>query len=207
MRDDAFAYSRPKLALYPRGFLGAELPAKIAKIQSPEFQIQAANNTFAVSAPSQTGEIVANDNVEGLYSILLRNSPETLSFDFREKILITAMNAFGDQNFYFWYKAQLRSPAFGQNHSDFLDDTLNFIQTGARRMTVETWGSFVRNEETGLLKQEISEKAAEFFGISSRGVHRLERKSRLMDVIQGWTSQQNGIYDLLQTMHLLFGTY
>lgn len=197
----------PKFMLYPRGFLGAELPAKITRQTAPEFQIQAAQNTFAVSVPSQTGELEPNDNVERLYSKLLHNEPGTLSFDFREQVLITALNAFGTSDFYEWYRVQFNSPAFGQNHSDFLDDTLTYITSGRRRMAVDTWGSFLCNEETGLLRQELTPVAAEFFGVSSRGRDYAQRTSKLIDIIQSWTAQQNGIYDLLQTMHLLFGTF
>jgi hypothetical protein len=147
----------------------------------------------------------ANPVVETLYAQYIKRAASTMSFEFREKVLIAALDAFGDKNFYSWYKTQLQSPAVGDVHLRFLDDVLRFISTGRRQMSLETWASFLQMNDAGERPQEFTPTAQEFFKIYKDGVYPSISQYSLANVIQQWLSQPGGIEDLLGTLHLLFG--
>lgn len=199
---------RSDFKLYPRGFLGAPQGPKIEKMPRPfDEQLSRVQTQFSLLRPTESNSLVPNQNVESLYSEYINNGARVLDFDFRKRVLITALNAFGTTMFDMWYQKQTTSPAFGDLHSQFIDDTLRFIADGKREMSVETWGSLLTYSDKGELHREVSEYAAEFFGISTRGYNRHRRNATLVEIIQQWTSKPNGFEDLLCTLHVLFGTY
>lgn len=142
-----------------------------------------------------------NPAVEALYSTIIRNGVHADSFEFRKQLAVTALNAFGTKDFYEWYIAQHQSPACGDSHGKYLLDTLKFIQTGKRDMSVETWGSILFMTDEGDDISEAKDKFIEdFFGSVQ-----YQRNRNLVDVIQSWLSQPTGANDLLYSLHILFG--
>jgi hypothetical protein len=51
----------------------------------------------------------------------------------------------------------------------------------------------------------LSERAQEFFGVPAFGLSRQPQNSELIEVLQAWVSQPDGMEDLLGSMHVLFG--
>lgn len=192
------------LRLYPRGFLGKVLPPRlVAKARPYEIRVRTTTSVGIVTPQQNTAD--ANPVVETLYAQYIKRAASTMSFEFREKVLIAALDAFGDKNFYSWYKTQLQSPAVGDVHLRFLDDVLRFISTGRRQMSLETWASFLQMNDAGERPQEFTPTAQEFFKIYKDGVYPSISQYSLTNVIQQWLSQPGGIEDLLGTLHLLFG--
>lgn len=191
--------------LYPRGFLGAMLESRVEH----EARTQEGSHGFV----NQTASVMRNQNdfqhtnpaVETLYGQQINRAPGVLSFEFKRSVLRTALNAFGTPMFDFWFTMQFRSPAAGEMHLRFLDDTLRFIQTGRREMALETWAALLQPDEPKVNGAQLSEYAKEFFGIPSGGYNRHPRNRKITEVIQSWCSQPNGLEDLLCTMHVLFG--
>jgi hypothetical protein len=197
---------RGEFKIYPRGFLGAHLRERIEQQQ----RLMENNTGFvpvkvnAFKKPNGVDDY--NHEVAALYASYIKRSADSTSFEFRDKVLHAALRAFGTPNFRFWFEAQFQSPVLSDLHYRFLDDTLKFIQGGRREMSLETWGAIVSIANNDEGSGKLSEFANEFFGISSGGVNRYARDASLIDTIQCWCSQPNGIEDLLGTLHLLFGT-
>jgi hypothetical protein len=192
--------------IYPRGYLGAVLAPRIEKSPAPfESEYRKLQNNLNLFQ-SSAGQIAVNENVESLYSKYIRNSYKAESFDFRKLVLITALGAFGTDAFDFWYLKQFESPSVGDMHRRFLEDCLRFILTGRREMTLETWDSLIDYSDAGELRAPVSEYTAEFFGITSNGYVRQRRNTMLVDVLQDWCAQPNGLEDLLLSLHVLFGS-
>lgn len=192
--------------IYPRGFLGAVLAPRIEKQPAPfesEYRRLQNNLNLFQSSPAQ---IAVNENVESLYSKYIRNSYKASSFEFQKLVLITALNAFGTEAFDFWFLKQFESPSVGDLHRKFLEDCLRFISTGRREMPLETWDSLLDYSDSGEMRGPVSEVTAEFFGISTNGYNRIRRNTMLVDVLQDWCAQPNGLEDLLCSLHVLFGT-
>ncbi|WP_233875182.1 hypothetical protein [Paraburkholderia adhaesiva] len=201
--------------LYPRGFLGKILPPRLVVKPRP-FDVRIRTTPIAGIVVPQQITADANAAVEMLYAQYIKRAAATMSFEFREKILIVALDAFGTASFSDWYATQAESPSFGDTHQRFLDDTLRFIRHGRRNLSLEAWASFLLPSEGGTRPvgasefgdaAESSEVAGEFFSYmqSAQPVTAGATTVLLADVIQQWTSRPGGIEDLLGTLHLLFG--
>lgn len=190
--------------VYPRGFLGAQLKERVEQEQ----RLREDNHGFTavkVSAFKKSNSVSDyNHEVEALYAAYIKSAPDVTSFEFRRRVLVAAMHAFGSSNFQFWYEAQMQSPVLGDLQARFLDDTLKFLRTGRREMSLETWAAILTIENNdGRLG--MSEYACDFFGITSKGQHRYSQNTLLTEVIQLWCSKHNGLEDLLGSLHILFG--
>jgi hypothetical protein len=197
--------SNEGFTVYPRGFLGSILAPRIEKSAAPfEAQYRQLQPSLNI-LQNNTGSILVNENVESLYSKYIRNTYKASSFDFQRLVLTTALGAFGSQSFDFWYLKQFESPSVGDLHRKFLEDCLRFIMTGRRDMSLQTWDSLIDYSDSGELRGQVSDMAADFFGITTNGYVRQRRMTTLVDVLQGWCAQPNGLEDLLQSLHILFG--
>lgn len=194
----------PEFSIYPRGFLGdfnGERPEQL--IERPDPLFRSIQNTHRW-ADSPAPKVTSNKAVEELYGTYMKNAGDTSSREFRKKILKAALHAFGTMQFDHWYAKQFVSPSVGDTHHRFLDDTLLYIKTGRREMCLENWAallSYNENAETN----GLSEAGADFFGISTMSTYRNRQNGNLIDIIAMWTSQSNGIEDLLGSLHILFG--
>lgn len=195
-----------QLKIYPRGFLGKPLEAQLKMKAKPfESRLNALAVRVNIFTP-QVNTVDANPVVESLYGQWINGRPETTSFDFRKKVMIAALDAFGTSNFYEWIAAQHASPAFGDLHKRFLEDTLFFLQNGRRQMDLTTWTSLVTINDSGERTEDWSDLAKEFFGIADAD-HQWRRSEnrQLTEVIQKWLSHARGFDDLVGSLHLLFG--
>lgn len=193
--------------LYPRGFFGAELKPSIKKHLNPfSSEVKRLQPSISLFHNQRSGDqIKVNEDVEALYAQMITRVVTFDDFEFREAVLVTALNAFGTQQFDFWYSQQQYIPSAGNLHREFLEDTLQFIETGTRSQHMQTWNDLINSNDTGHRQTVMSQKAIEFFGISSNGIRREPRNSNLVDVLCNWTSQPGGFSDLLFTLHILFG--
>lgn len=195
-----------QLKIYPRGFLGKPLEAQL-KLKARPFE--ARYNALAVRVnifTPQVNSVDANFIVEALYGKWINREPDTTSFEFRKKVWIAALDAFGTSNFYEWFAAQHASPSFGDLHKRFLEDTLFFLQNGRRQMDLTTWTSLITINDSGERFSEPSAAVKEFFGIADAD-HQWRRSEnrQLTEVIQKWLSHARGFDDLVGSLHLLFG--
>lgn len=212
---DIRASTGSALRLYPRGFLGKTLPPRLV-IKPRPFDLRIRTTPIAGIVIPQQNTADASAAVEMLYAQTIRRAAATMSFEFREKILIVALDAFGTASFTDWYATQPESPSFGDTHQRFLDDTLHFIRHGRRDLSLESWASFLLPFDGGRRLAHVSETtgengpgetAEEFFSYmqSTQPIAAGHGTVLLADVIQQWTSRPGGIDDLLGTLHLLFG--
>jgi hypothetical protein len=194
------------LKIYPRGFLGRPLEPQV-KLKAKPFEARL--NALAVRVnvfTPQVNSVDANPMVESLYGKWINRAPETVGFDFKEKVLIAALGAFGTENFLDWYASQLYSPVFGDMHRRFLLDTLYFLINGRRNMSIENWTALVSVNDSGEKLEEFNPQEREFFGIKDPDAQYRQPQNRsLYEIIQLWVSHPSGFDDLVSTLHLLFG--
>ena len=192
--------------LYPRGFLGAAMGAQVAPILRPmEDRIKHHQFHTDMFKPARA-PVEVNVNIEQLYRKRLNNESHLATFEFREKLLIIALNTFGTSDFCYWFRTQHVSPATGDLHRRFLDDTLRFILTGRREMFLETWNTLLTLSDIDGNITPLSTYAKEFFCMDSNTASSPPKQNiKLREVIQQWVSRPNGFEDLLGSLHILFG--
>ncbi|EKD22684.1 MAG: hypothetical protein ACD_84C00011G0001, partial [uncultured bacterium] len=157
------------LRQYPRGFLGTNVDS--------------------------AGIDTANVAVETLYAQYIKNNIATCTPEFRHSILKVALNAFGTKDFSDWFLTQPKSPSYGDMHERFLIDTLRFIETGRRDLSLESW-SILLKKTTERVSSKLNVKITrDFFGIYNdlASLSKAERNVQLTDVIQNWCSQPGGL--------------
>lgn len=195
-----------KLQIYPRGFLGTPLPPTIARKETP-FSNTYKQKQFSWSLlDTQDKKRFGDYNVEKLFSKYIRSEGNINSHAFRERIFKEAFKLFSGNHFYFWYQAQKASPLFGDYHQRFLEDTLQYLYTGKRELSVQAWDSLLSLSTETEDNVQDSRKVLEFFGdhVTGEG-EKTPRNRSTVDVLQLWWSKPAGVGDLLYTLHILFG--
>ena len=195
--------------MYPRGFYGKNVSFQVSRTTNP-FKDAIERVQFDASGSKKTMQsIPPNPFVEGVYSDYIKKAVDTNTFEFRERVLSCAIDAFGTKCFLTWYLTQFSSPMASQLHNDFLEDTLRYISTGRRNMALETWQTLLRGTDEGNNIGKISQYAKEFFHLGDGNVNLANIPHNpdfdILKIIQYWCEKNNGMEDMLCTMHILFG--
>lgn len=137
-----------------------------------------------------------DESVELLFRAQVDRSTNTRSWPFYESVLTNALRLFGDLRE--WFKEQLSNPNLVGYNRQFVSDTLNFIETGERELPVLTWFDLVSEGGAGHHAHAIPQRLQD-----NKLLTRTSQSS--LELMQKWVQQPNGLEDLLNTMHLLFG--
>lgn len=98
-----------------------------------------------------------------------------------------------------WFIAQDLNPWVDEYNYQFVIDTLRFIGTGRRRMSVYIWRDLVSNAPAeGLEHVSARHDIADVFD-------QLKLTTSVDALIQLWCSQDGGFDDMMNTLNLLFG--
>jgi hypothetical protein len=160
------------------------------------------NVAFTANFTPPKTELISNPQVNQLWEDHLSGAGKTSSFAFRERLLVCAMTVFGS-DMLAWFDLQKQNPYMSALHKNFLNDTLGFIDTGKRSVSVTTWMSLVGISQTVQSSPGTTVKTKEFFRTDSQPGMR--RPTAICDVLVQWTSQPSGFDDLLSTMAIIFG--
>lgn len=195
-----------KLQIYPRGFLGSPLPVQVARKQTPFSQSYKQKQFSWSLLDTQDKTRIGDYNVGKLFSKLIRAEASINSHSFRERIFKEAFKLFGGNHFYFWYHAQKASPILSDYHKRFLEDTINYLSTGKRELSVQSWDSLLSLTTDVNEYGTDSRNVIDFFNdrVDGEGIKTPTNRTTV-DVLQLWWSKPAGVSDLLYTLHILFG--
>lgn len=173
-------------SLYPRGFitragLGAPLP-------SP----RTAGFRNAVT------EVDGDPALNAIFDISREGVVNLMAWDYRSKALNAFSKLYG--NFHLWvYTQAVQNPYCYDLAFEFLCDTLDYIATGQRRLSVQTWLELLQEHP----EQRLS--------IDHNGRYEKEIKARLEKIgtdenaIAKWCQHPEGFTDLLFATNIFFG--
>ena len=108
-----------------------------------------------------------------------------------------AVELFGGNHLLSFIQENLKYNRFKSDlHFEFLKDTIEFIKTGKRSMSISTWQSLLiiptgKMSTTQAVKTTYSMNPSEYSGAT----------------IQKWLTQENGLADLTYSMRIIFGRY
>lgn len=119
-------------------------------------------------------------------------------WEFRRKVVQEGLRLFtGNYN---WFIRQDSNAQVTGYAYEFLQDTLRFVATGRRRLSIHTWPSMLMEDpDGGLTLVENRHDIRQLF-------HALHLSTSPEAMIQKWLSQKDGFDDMMYTLHLLFGT-
>lgn len=122
----------------------------------------------------------------------------TVHWEFRKRVIDLARILFNGN--YNWFIRQDNNAYITEHNYAFLQDTVRFIATGRRRLSIHTWPMLLTAEPaSGLQLIEDRRVISELFkdlGLSTNN----------NNVLQKWLSQENGFDDLMYTLNMLFGS-
>lgn len=141
-----------------------------------------------------TGESFGDEGVSELYDRFTARQSLSYDWSYISAVIKRATSLIGD-DFNRWLKIQTpNNPyVYGVNR-DFLEDTVNYIRTGTRRMPIHLWRE--------LLVEKPRERSAVESTVKYTPIVPLDRGA---DYIGCWLSHPDGLSDLICTLHILFG--
>ena len=192
-----------QVVIYPRGFLGYNIGLPI---QREETDLTKLMNNIRYNRPSldRGKTVIANTDIESLAELYRGGDRSIRSMEFREKVLVAAMQCFGTQSFYDWCKLQQESPYFTDLHKRFLNDTLGFIASGERRMDTRAWKNIITVRVPNPNDDRVVYEMDDYFKMKLPAAVR--RPFDVARTIADWTSQPGGFEDMIATLRIIFGT-
>ena len=170
--------------------------------------------TKAIAPPSP---YVFSVDVVELYTKFLSDHNVMKDFDYRERILVTFKNLISHRSFKDWIDHQLSSKMLTQLHRKFLLDTINYIQTGERKVAVESWYRIITPREASLSDKTPEIRSGEYFNAATFsafkgqsdpfGYDYSKLDPDINEVITRWVSHNAGYVDLLYFLVLVYGEY
>lgn len=191
------------IVLYPRGFLGFDIGLESRSKGSDATTIL---NNIKLNKQSfvKPRSFVSNAHVEDLWKQFKNGDKFLSSFAFRKKILVVALKAFGTRSFYEWCLLQDSNPHITDMQKRFINDTLNYINTGKRTVIIQSWLRLVSSPDTAINGSDSVElKLGEYFQ-HNEPLHYRQCDS-VATILKKWLSNKNGFEDLIGTLHVLFG--
>lgn len=108
-----------------------------------------------------------------------------------------AVSLFGGTDLFNFVHTNLLYNRFKSDlHYRFLNDTLDYIKTGKRTMSILTWMRLLISPTQGISKKHASKTAYTMNSDCYRNV-----------TVMNWLSRDGGLQDLVITLYIIFGKY
>lgn len=132
-----------------------------------------------------------------LFNIYTGPANPSMTWDFRKEVIQAAMRLLGGNKN--WFMRQDANPLVVEYNYQFVLDTVRFISTGRRKISIYAWPDLLSYHSEGALPKvaERREVATLF--------RELGLTTPIADLIQQWCSHRGGFDDMMYTLNLLFG--
>lgn len=185
--------------IYPSGFLGSNA---MEVTDEPRQQPPRHRLFDGVESDSYACPVTGMRQVDRLYQQAARDIDGFLSFDFREKVMLCALQAFGTNSFSQWVYAQMKSTHYSDYHQLWIVETLRYVIEGKKRsFTHDTWASLLMNSRAEVRPAE--EEIRRLLSLNNGGLSDM----KLDTFLRMWVQKPKGCDDLLSSLHVLFGTH
>lgn len=186
--------------IYPRGFVGKRL-VDVLNESGDEYRattvmMQAVAGTTVETVNSR---MLPHPEVEELFFSILKDPLLLREFNVRERILRTARSMFTN-DLKRWVYSQHVSPAFSNNHFEFIKQMFEYAETGRSRLSNHTWSSLLKGNITPLSSEnKPSAKEVDDY------THSEAFPSSIVSFLVNVTKQPQGWSQLVFFLHILFG--
>lgn len=109
-----------------------------------------------------------------------------------------AVELFGGNQLEYFFTANISHGEFKSDlHFKFLEDTVLFLRTGKRSMSINTWIDLLVDSQDSLMKKKPGVKVT--YSMTSKLYRGL--------TVQDWLSKDGGLVDLVFSMFIIFGEH
>lgn len=149
--------------------------------------------------PTKRFEIRQGDpRVHTLFVEFTNYATRAGTWDFQKRVVNLAQELFAGE--YSWFIRQDSNALMKDQNYAFVLDTVRYIGTGRRKFSIHTWPALLTYEvPTGT--ESVSDRRDIYFLMQE-----LKVPTDATAVLQKWLSHPGGIYDLMYTLHMLFGS-
>lgn len=131
--------------------------------------------------------------IEARWSRYLHNLAEVTPVVLVLPMIEELKSTFGDFRQWLWVNVSANN-LVNDLCLDFLKDTLQFIETGSRSMSIDTWYNLIeRNPTPTELSQDRIDNFKKIYIPNTE------------EMLAKWCGNENGVVDLFKTAHILFG--
>lgn len=196
------------LVVYPRGFIGVSNSGLNKETNNKSISDQITETRFNNPQKADNNQDVYSMNIYKMYRAMIDGVVTRDKFTFTRGVLVEAFRAFGSRDFSDWIKIQRRSRYFTLNHQKFILDTLRFIKTGKREVSMRNWEvilhlQLIDDKDSVIKNANFDKEIVEFFSSFSSNGKLIG--TNLADVLPCWLSHRGGTEDLLLTLNMIFG--
>jgi hypothetical protein len=134
-------------------------------------------------------------DVVALYQEFTGPGAQVKNWEFRKKVIKLAYRLFtGRTN---WFIGIDDDRSVQQYNYEFILDTVRYIATGSRRISIHSWPDLIGHNQPGFIRKEHSEVRNLFKDLAL--------SNDMVTLIQRWCAQKGGVDDLMLTLNILFG--
>lgn len=195
-----------QLNIYPSGFLGS------STVEKPQVAaiVSNAHDFFNRGITKAESRFPASKEVMDLWTITLSGSPEYRTFEFKERILKYAFDAFGTDKLLDWIVTQGQSPHFTDMHARWLEETLRYVLTNKpRAMSGTSWKAILSTDSLVTIRDALTPGIKgllfEDTGTARQSSGLCRKDMSLKEFIGLWVQRPDGIGDLMGSLYMLFG--
>ncbi len=166
--------------MYPRGYVS------FAKDQSIDENIIEDNITL----------LEGDATFMVLYKQFLSHQVNTDGWEYQSSVIKSAMRLFGNYAIWAGFQASSNDRVNGLALA-FIKDTVDFLRTGYRHMSVITWRDLVEDNPEAILNSASRKRMVDVLGDISDIIH---------NPLGLWLSKPDGFGDLIISLYICFGT-
>ncbi len=195
------------LSPYPSGFLGSNEVNRTDTSNDSKHLVAAVNQIFnRANISKEKSPYESNTEVNSIWAKILNNSNEYISFDFKQNVLKTALNAFGTDYLVQWLSVQHKHPNFTKDHHNFIDETIGFIYQGKpRQISHSNWITILDSSKIENNTVQYTETQAKWLAEPSTKYGFKNSSKTIHDLVHDWVKVPKGINDLESSLFVLFG--
>ena len=185
------------------GYLSSSL-----ELPTPESTEQKLENMkFSDVIVDETKAYHFHRGITDLYNEYRNDERIMRDFAFRQRVLEAAIDAFNTNSFFKWCSLQRNSYFLTALHKRFLNETLRYLKTGTRSISIESWISMLDVRHATSTDANIDLELISYFGLNipSELADVIALPVSLTDTIVLWTTHDGGFNDLLIFCNTVFG--
>jgi hypothetical protein len=134
-------------------------------------------------------------DVVALMNEFIAPGAPTATWEFRRKVIQLAVRLLtGRGNFFIGIDSE---PTIQHYNYEFILDTVRYIATGHRRISIHSWPDLIGHNQPGVIDKEHSAVRSLFKDLAL--------SNDILSLIQRWCSYKGGVEDLMFTLNILFG--
>lgn len=188
------------LIIYPSGFAGSS-QVPLTPGRTPE---QIARSLMSRQVNIHPQEIPASEQVRELMATLQAGGLPINAYDFADRTIRLALDLFSRTSsqggWHDWILAQHEHGHMGPQHRNWIDETVNFIVLNKpRRIRANTWTSLINASNDDRISHPVTQEVRDI--LRTRPVS----SQSLTDWVWHWCMAPSGVYDLAQSLQVIYG--